>query len=503
MSGEFFIHLPSNACPSIYPLNTASDYTIQLNEPIYLENGKWSVSLNDISYTSELKTIGHESIHCTTPELKTKFANRIRMHGGDYHWQWAFHDITDMVSGIVDETNKGEVLCKLCAKMTEICSPEFILFGFYRRERNHTYWTDVLLSDSVIDFEAYDYKVQIDIRKPNIFLQLTDQLVSLLGFRERKTFYHQQAFITYLDSTKPIEKMQLTMIGFIMDELHPFLRRERFVVKHAGDTIQQLIDNWQKLNIGCQLTITDGRLSITKSTNKIICLDTGLLSSLHLLDEVLCYPTAYSNPDADPLNVHDKDENEGAVTVYDTAITVSDDWIQFNHICIDLPPRIYESASELILDLNNKFKLQAIRKIRLVLANQKVKIKIGRHYSMQIESRLQEILGFKTATSFSSGTFISDRPINLAQPRVRTMSVYTNIIDYVHVGSRMEQLLRRFVHEDDVKTRIVMKEFLHNIYIPVRESSISCISISICDEHLEHVPFHDGKTMVTLHFKRI
>ena len=142
--------------------------------------------------------------------------------------------------------------------------------------------------------------------------------------------------------------------------------------------------------------------------------------------------------------------------------------------------------------------------VKLDKRTKKVKIVIVPYGFMMIDRRLREILGFPHVSSFTSGISISDVPINLQQPHVRTMSVYTNIIDYVHVGSQMQQLLRTFLHDDDDDGggRIVMKEFVHNIYVPVREACISCIKIVICNENMHEIPFHNGKTMVTMHFKR-
>ena len=167
---------------------------------------------------------------------------------------------------------------------------------------------------------------------------------------------------------------------------------------------------------------------------------------------------------------------------------------------INLPAHSYQTPAELILDLNRK--LESVNINMEQLKDNKVKLNVPPYYFILIAPRLQQILGFKTTRSFSSGSFISEVPINLQQPRVQKMSVYTNIIDYVHVGSQMEQLLRTFLHENGNGERIVMKEFLHNIYVPVRETCISCIKIIICDENFHEIPFHNGKTMVTLHFKQ-
>ena len=510
---EFFIHLPSNACPSIYPLNTASDYAIQLNDPIQLNGGGWSVALNDISYTTDWKTIEHETLRCGVPQVRKKYSKRIQLDNGSYTWKWTYYDVNDIISAypVVNANTKGELLCKLCAKLVRLSKPSNIFFGFYRRKHEQSFWKDVPVDDSVINFKDYDYKVQIDIRRPNIFLQFPDDIVNVLGFRQRKSFFNQQTFTAHMDSTEPIEPVTLKSSQFIMDTLRPFLQCQRHVLKPAGQvmTIQQLVDKWKTLSIGCELMIgDDGRASIVKTSaaQSIIYVNNELLSWLHLYDQVLSFPVAYTNPDAEPLNLETQvGDKEWIVQVYDVNLSAEKyqyQWLQLNKVLIDLPAHSYQTPAELILDLNRKLESQNVYIKLEQLEDKKTKLNVAPYYFILIAPRLQQILGFESTRSFSGGSFISDVPINLQQPRVQKMSVYTNIIDYVHVGSQMEQLLRTFLHENGDSERIVMKEFLHNIYVPVRETCISCIKIIICDENFHEIPFHNGKTMVTLHFKQ-
>ena len=336
----------------------------------------------------------------------------------------------------------------------------------------------------------------------------------MLGFRQRKSFFNQQTFTAHMDSTETIEPMKLTpSTKFIMDTLYPFLQCQRHVLKSEDEemSIQQLVDKWKTLSteLGCQLVIgDDGCASFVKTSvgTSIIFVDDELTSWLNLYDQVLSFPATYTNPDAEPLNLKAKcGGKEWVVRVYNvrlSSVEYEHQWLQLNKVFINLPAHSYQSPAELILDLNRKLQSHRVDIQLEQVEESKVKIKVAPYYFMLIAPRLQQILGFKTESSFSKGSSISDVPINLQQPHVRTMSVYTNIIDYVHVGSKMEQLLRTFLHENGDGERIVMKEFLHNIYVPIRETCISYIKIIICDENLHEIPFHNGKTMVTLHFKR-
>lgn len=47
---EFYMVLPSNACPQIHPQNNASNYTVTWESPVDLTSGKWKVALTEAGF---------------------------------------------------------------------------------------------------------------------------------------------------------------------------------------------------------------------------------------------------------------------------------------------------------------------------------------------------------------------------------------------------------------------------------------------------------------------
>ena len=47
------VYLPSNACPTLFPDNTASDYRTRFDKAIELD-GKWEVGVGSIAYSSHI-----------------------------------------------------------------------------------------------------------------------------------------------------------------------------------------------------------------------------------------------------------------------------------------------------------------------------------------------------------------------------------------------------------------------------------------------------------------
>ena len=46
---DFYIILPSNSCPLIFPDNEASKFNVEFQNPIYLD-GEWEVALMDFTF---------------------------------------------------------------------------------------------------------------------------------------------------------------------------------------------------------------------------------------------------------------------------------------------------------------------------------------------------------------------------------------------------------------------------------------------------------------------
>ena len=57
----FTITLPSNANPTIFPNNTASEYSTEFGNPIQL-NGRWEVALNEITYYNNIYSLNNNEM---------------------------------------------------------------------------------------------------------------------------------------------------------------------------------------------------------------------------------------------------------------------------------------------------------------------------------------------------------------------------------------------------------------------------------------------------------
>ena len=85
--------------------------------------------------------------------------------------------------------------------------------------------------------------------------------------------------------------------------------------------------------------------------------------------------------------------------------------------------------------------------------------------------------------------------------------IYSDIIEYRHVGDTMANLLSVFTPESKKKNRdneMVHKEFFYPDYISIRKgmSYLNTIQIMVTDEMGRAVSFTHGKVLVQLHFRK-
>src|SRR5437667_334258 len=88
MSEEFFLVLPSNASPILYPDNKVSAYTVLLPHPIDL-GPNWLVTLSEISYTKSWFNVQESKIGMKYEDNKgvevVDNTHQLTLPGGYYH----------------------------------------------------------------------------------------------------------------------------------------------------------------------------------------------------------------------------------------------------------------------------------------------------------------------------------------------------------------------------------------------------------------------------------
>ena len=177
---NFPLYLSSNACPIIYPKNTANNFRTRLNKPLRLD-GKWEVGLKNISYGAQIEDKAETaSVELMVTSYKNLSVNEIydyefitnknRWIGFQGVYPKSFEKDIDHVLNILDTLNNMNHLIIKNADKTP-------LFNFS---------TTVKDGRTFVVFRNYD---------PSFVIKITPRMSSILGFHGRTQFEGSDAVI--------------------------------------------------------------------------------------------------------------------------------------------------------------------------------------------------------------------------------------------------------------------------------------------------------------------
>lgn len=167
------------------------------------------------------------------------------------------------------------------------------------------------------------------------------------------------------------------------------------------------------------------------------------------------------------------------------------------------PSDITGIYSEDALDLSYD---EVSSKINIVVgAGIKERAPVGRHYFVQFNKELSDVLGLakkETAVLLPEGTYQGQDIVDLSQD-VHSMYVYCNMVEPQVVGDYHAPLLRTvpLVHMPDTP-HAINQIFNHIYFLPMSQKEISTIEIDIRDDVGRPVAFERGRLIVTLVFKK-
>ena len=118
---------------------------------------------------------------------------------------------------------------------------------------------------------------------------------------------------------------------------------------------------------------------------------------------------------------------------------------------------------------------------------------------------MNDVLGF-SSKMYRSSTSQRIRQAELEVDLLRGISsifIYCDICEPIRIGTEIAPLLRTVAYNNVKYGEVIHLNYVNPMYIRVNKSFIDTIQIQICDATGEIVPFAEGLTTCTLHFKRI
>ena len=112
------------------------------------------------------------------------------------------------------------------------------------------------------------------------------------------------------------------------------------------------------------------------------------------------------------------------------------------------------------------------------------------------------VLGFDTETEFSVLTSKEGKYPPDLRRGIYSFYVYCDLCAEVCVGDSLVPLLRTVSYNGTSYGEHITVLYNNPIYVPLNKHYISTIEVKICDDNGQEVPFVEGKTVLTLHFRK-
>lgn len=156
------------------------------------------------------------------------------------------------------------------------------------------------------------------------------------------------------------------------------------------------------------------------------------------------------------------------------------------------PPQGSEVSQALFKEIDEKVKAP-----RIDIKYNKLSFNSFENKHFWFTDRLNEIFAGLKYNSTSADINVKKEEVNY----VKTLYIYTDIIEYQFVGDKLAPLLRTVpVERQDSGT--LNSNFTNPDYLLVNKNEIFKINIKICDDSGNNIRFIDGKVIVKLNFKK-
>ena len=483
MEESFKYILPSNASAAYYPKNTASDFQIHLNNPLYL-TGEWQVGIESMYYSSNIGDKEEEAtIELTCKSKKTVFVNDLYPFKFKVTADNKWRGYEGLFPKTITEngTDWQNVLKSLNSLNEEMLVGKKQLFTF--RIVNHRFF---------FESEYSGFHLQISKKLSNYFEYATHKIPA--DFKFTKDDYK-----IYLLHESVVEKDKRIILKNI----------DEFVIA-TESSIKRLWEERVKKHYNISIDFKDRKLILHNSEDGVAIVCSNHLSARIKLEGVLrkgLYKVA-----SELENKTRTTDEFWYIDVYknNLATTTTDEITQLPYT---FKPRYFSSIKDIGESLNKYFPCKLLdllkasynavnHKWEVKIENNRLKLTLGKWIHMQWSKNLSFMFGLDK-TNFEGGRhYDSIKPIGILKDLETYLFISTNIIEAVLYGEEKLQIIQDFVHNSNQKG-LVEKSFFPIVFYPLKSNCIRDIRLQILNEVREPVKMKDAKSIVILHFRKI
>ena len=467
---EFYHILPSNSSTLTYPNNHASLFRIPIPSPYILEDD-WEVALMNLTHSNCIDTFDNERL------LVQKLFK-------DYSGLKEVTCATKVHLSIPKGKNQIDFLSAIISEMNTKLS-DLLKIEFANEDSNY----------KVLNFTRI-------FQTQDFFFVLSEKLVELFQLSS-DVFTHWDNVMKKYIHDKEVKFSSEDELSVTIIPLN--LMRKEIVIKESNEDISltKLINLAnEKLNIdGKQIA----RLSLGPHHNvkfeKLQDDNYIVICSEHFHDALKHHQSGFHKPNSQMFLSYDMTQSyksQFSIFVYKM------NSIPYNFAVtkvITLKRQPFSTAEDVINYINDCVKYDKV-KFKCDKKN-KVKMEISaKDMQVTFENDLRDILGFDENSYKGIGSYSASVALSLTR-RIQYLYIYSDICDMVRVGDTKAPLLAAIPFNAKECRLLTEKRFTLPMYIPIRKTYISDITIGIYDDAGKNVPFHrDAITCVRLHFRK-
>ena len=483
MEEDFSIHLISNVSPETFPANKAQSFSTLLADDIYI-NGRWEVGLRNIMYPTEISSATDEDkIHFythTSLDRKSIVSFKRNKHS-------TVNDAHRLINVVFPKLTKEYVAKHFPTYVYDLLKRNSKYqkdFFSFKYTKNKKFILSVPTEDTVVEFNDYANKY-FGFVSNGIFSK-----GQYWGWRARHPGYKQQDTgtlqfwvydLSYFE--KKVFKMAYNGKSYVCHEVGLEM------VNDANDS--HIIDRGNADYKFFQLD---------KDTRRV-------MEKASEYPEAVMYKKAPSNKFS-KLGEKEWKALKPEVTVWYNHLKKEKVKIEEVGEAITLDGKVDLKDTRQLLEKLNARKTSNGYSISYNEATHRFKLEVGKKYHVRLSPSLWSILGFdeKLSGQHLFDTTIDAEYFPALDRGIRTLILYSNIVEMSFIGNTQAPLLAicpfdRKPNDDD--THVIQKEILKPLYVPLNRNVLHQIDISIHDEAGASIPFIHGKTVLTLHFRKI
>lgn len=491
---SFHIYLPSNACPNIFPNNTASDYETHLNQRLDMI-GDWEVGVKSLIYSSHIEEKNEKmQVICEAETQEKLFHNdydtfkfKLNEHG---KWKGLggikpshFEPNPKNYQGVRDTLNKMRA-------------------QIFEGEKKSGY-----------SFFEYGYSKHKDLDK--FYLKLSDRLVHVLGF-PFPIFSNKSYSPRFANIQQRAGRERLTADDYLMQYFYPVSQHleKRIEIKSKGTSFDgkasTLLSLWSEKDI------------VFRFSNQKLIIDNYRTDSCITFSPDFAKVTSHYLPligRGTTWGKHVVSFSKGHVNehwyidIYNTELAYYKTKIETHRFTLDLYPWQHNTLKEVIQHINKEVRNLSQRKFPKLydMKNHEFKLSLDKNdYSYLVlgswlKVRFSEKLAnlLRVSKSFLQPPEVHGLSrIGQFKNRERQLLILSNIAKTSAYGEKRLQLLQSFLHESN-QYDVNEKHFDPILFVPLMYNSIDSIIIQLTTDDYKPINIPDSKTLVCLIFRKV